>query len=142
MRTLVLLLVLANLVALAWWQGWLDRWYAPQREPARVAAQVAPEKLRVVPLEQLRRATESASASARCREVGPLEPAASARVASWLAGIAGQVEGEQVGAGYRVRFGSALEAELLAQRMAELTAAAGREAVPCQVSEPAQSPRR
>lgn len=140
MRTLALLLVLANLVALAWWQGWLDRWYAPQREPARVAAQVAPQKLRVVPLEQLRRATESASA--RCREVGPLEAAASARMASWLAGIAGQVEGEQVGAGYRVRFGSALEAELLAQRMAELTAAAGREAVPCQVSEPAQGPRR
>jgi hypothetical protein len=140
LRTVVLLLVLANLVALAWWQGWLDHWYAPQREPARVAAQVAPQKLRVVPLEQLRRATESASA--RCREVGPLEPAAGARVASWLAGVAGQAEGEQEGSGYRVRFGPALEAELLAQRMAELTAAAGREPVPCQASEPAQSPRR
>jgi hypothetical protein len=133
-----LLLVLANLVALAWWQGWLDRWYAPQRDPARVAAQVAPQKLRVVPLEQLRRATESA----RCREVGPLEPAASARVANWLAGVAGQAEGEQVGASYRIRFGSAVEAELLAQRTAELAAAAGREAVPCQASEPAQGPRR
>ena len=140
MRTIVLALVLANLVALAWWQGWLDRWYAPQRDPARVAAQVAPQKLRVVPLEQLQRA--SANAKARCLEVGPLEPAASARVASWIAGVAGQAEGEPVGAGYRVRFGSAVEAELLAQRTAELTAAAGRDAVPCEASEPAQSSRR
>ncbi len=140
MRTLALVLVLANLVALAWWQGWLDRWYAPQREPARVAAQVAPQKLRVVPLEQLQRATSSAGA--RCREVGPLEPAASARVASWLASLAGQVEGEQVGAGYRVRFGPVLEAESLEQRTAELAAAAGRAAVPCQASEPAPSPTR
>ena len=71
MRTLALVLLCANLVAFAWWQGWLDRWYAPQRDPGRVAAQVAPDRLQVVPLERLLRASQAESAP--CREPGAPE---------------------------------------------------------------------
>ncbi|HEY5632507.1 MAG TPA: hypothetical protein VIT02_01980 [Burkholderiaceae bacterium] len=73
MRALALVLLCANLAAFAWWQGWLDRWYAPQRDPGRVAAQVAPQKLRVVPLERLPRAATAGAEP--CREPGAPEAA-------------------------------------------------------------------
>ena len=129
MRTIALVLVLANLVALAWWQGWLDRWYAPQRDLTRVPAQISPGKLRVVPLERLERA---AQAGARlCREVGPLDAAATARVSAWLAGLGGAAAGEHSGAVYRVRFDPSIDADNLKKRLAEMAAAAGRETSPC-----------
>lgn len=53
MRLLLLSLVLANLVALAWWQGWLGGGHdAPGTSGGR-PAEIAPERLRVVPLERL-----------------------------------------------------------------------------------------
>ncbi|MCL4743951.1 MAG: hypothetical protein KJZ83_00910 [Burkholderiaceae bacterium] len=131
MRTVALVLVLVNLLALAWWQGWLDRWYAPQRDLTRVAAQVSPEKLRVVPLERL-----AARDLRPCREVGALDAAASARVAAWVTGLGGAAAGEQSGAVYRVRFNAPIDAEELKKRLAELAAVAGRETLPCPAAGP------
>lgn len=53
MRALIVALVLANGLAFAWWQGWLDRWIVIGRTPERLAAQLAPERLKVVSLERL-----------------------------------------------------------------------------------------
>lgn len=47
MRRLILLLVALNLVALAWWQGWLDTLTGGAREPARMAMQIEPDRVRV-----------------------------------------------------------------------------------------------
>ncbi|MFP5460672.1 MAG: hypothetical protein ACLGII_03740 [Gammaproteobacteria bacterium] len=53
MRALLVVLVLANLLAFAWWQGWLAAW-SPQAGTAdERPAEIAPERLRVVPLERL-----------------------------------------------------------------------------------------
>lgn len=134
MRTVALVLVLVNLLALAWWQGWLDRWYAPQRDLTRVAAQVSPEKLRVVPLERLERL--AARDLRPCHEVGALDAAASARVAAWVTGLGGTAAGEQSGAVYRVRFSASIDAEELKKRLAEMAAAAGRETLPCPAAGP------
>ncbi len=49
MRALLLALVLANVLAFAWWQGLLDPWLAAGRDPDRVTRQVEPAKVRVVP---------------------------------------------------------------------------------------------
>lgn len=80
MRALIVVLVLANGLALAWWQGWLDRWIAVGRTPERLAAQVAPERLKVVALERLeprRDASGQPLSRPACWETDPLEePAA------------------------------------------------------------------
>lgn len=53
LRALVLLLVLANMVFFAWTQGWLDNVVGVRamgdREPERLARQVRPESLRILP---------------------------------------------------------------------------------------------
>lgn len=73
LRTLVGLLLLANVAFLAWSQGWLGG--APQhsqREPARLAAQVRPEALTVVPPAKAGAAVQAARAAAQsCLEAGP-----------------------------------------------------------------------
>lgn len=53
MRVLLAALLFANLLALAWWQGWLAAWWSPGGEAGSRAAEIAPERLRVVPLERL-----------------------------------------------------------------------------------------
>ena len=53
MRALLFALVLANLLALAWWQGWTAAWRSPAGAPAGGAGEIAPERLRVVPIERL-----------------------------------------------------------------------------------------
>ena len=53
MRGLLAVLVLANLLALAWWQGWLAAWTSPAGTADGRPAEIAPERLRVVPLERL-----------------------------------------------------------------------------------------
>ncbi|MBN8510360.1 MAG: sporulation protein, partial [Burkholderiales bacterium] len=72
MRWLVLLLLLANLGFFALAEGWL----APllvlsttqQREPQRMAAQVAPERVRIV--------AAGAAAASAAAALGPAQPAA------------------------------------------------------------------
>ena len=73
LRTLVALLLLANLLFFAWSRGWLAPVVAPphagEREPERLAAQVRPEQVRV-----LRTAANGTGAAARapsCLEAGP-----------------------------------------------------------------------
>ena len=73
LRTLVGLLLLANVAFLAWSQGWLGT--VPQhsqREPARLAAQVRPETLTVVPPAKASAAVQAARVAAQtCLEAGP-----------------------------------------------------------------------
>ncbi len=76
MRTLLIVLLLANGAVYAWTQGWLEPMFpAPgssEREPARLTAQVNPEAVKVLPAAL---ANDSASAArraaARCVEIGP-----------------------------------------------------------------------
>lgn len=45
---LLLLLVLGNLAAFAWWQGWIASWGPSSAERVDRSAEIAPERLRVV----------------------------------------------------------------------------------------------
>lgn len=128
MKALAWLLALANLLALAWWQGWLERWMPSGREPARVAGQVAPERLRVVPQERF----EATLAIARgpCLEVGPLDDAALQRVAAWGGGLT-DAKGELDRPSYRVRFAMTLARDELDARRSQLAGLAGREPTDC-----------
>jgi hypothetical protein len=53
MKALIVALLTANVLALAWWQGWLSPLLDPpgasQREPLRAARQLRPEALKVTP---------------------------------------------------------------------------------------------
>ena len=76
LRALLAVLLLANLVFFGWARGWFaPAWPAPragEREPARLAAQVAPERVTV-----LAPAAASAAVAALgtlpCLEIGPLD---------------------------------------------------------------------
>lgn len=128
MKALVWVLAVANLLAFAWWQGWLDRWLPGSREPGRIARQIAPERIRVVPLKEFD--TALALARGRCLEVGPLDDATLQRVATWGARLAG-AEGVLARPLYRVSFSATFSDEDLAARRAELAGLAGRDPVPC-----------
>jgi hypothetical protein len=95
LRTLLLLLLVANLGVFAWTQGWLDPFLpAPgmsEREPARLAGQVNVQSVQVLPAT----ATPAAAAASRpnalsCLEAGPfgLVDAAGAEAALEAAGLA------------------------------------------------------
>ena len=139
MKTLAALLVVANLVAFAWWQGLLDRWVPGSREPQRLEAQIAPERLKLVPLERLERAERAAQADAarvaadaqRCAEVGPLDEAALARVSQWVATLGESARGEAAPPMYRVRFAGTLAPVDLQAYRTQLGARAGREPGVC-----------
>lgn len=90
LRTLLVLLVLANLGVFAWSRGWLEPvWVAPEhaeREPARLSRQVNAEAVRVLPA-----ASEPVGrASLRCVEIGPfgLVDAAAAEAVLEAGGLA------------------------------------------------------
>jgi hypothetical protein len=81
LRAFVVLLFLANLGFFAWTQGWLDAVVGPapraEREPERLARQLQPQRVRIVPPSE---AASAMSLLARadtlvCLEVGPLTPA-------------------------------------------------------------------
>lgn len=135
MKAIAALLVVANLVAFAWWKGWLDPWLSGAREPQRLAAQVAPEKLKVVPVSRLDRPAELADVAEadRCLEVGPLDEAGLARVAEWVATLGARARGEPVQPRYRVRFAEPMAPADLLARKAELAARAGSEPRRCAV---------
>lgn len=48
MRGLVLVLVLANLLAYAWLQGWLASFTGSERQPERLTRQIDPERVRIL----------------------------------------------------------------------------------------------
>ena len=73
LRSLLFLLLLANALFLAWTHGWFGE--APrqgQREPERMAAQVDPQAVRLLPPKAAKAALQAANADAlRCLEAGP-----------------------------------------------------------------------
>ena len=72
LRALVLALLLANVAFYAWTQGWLDAVVGVRasgdREPERLARQVRPEIVRIVPASA---ASEPAAGTLACLEAGP-----------------------------------------------------------------------
>lgn len=96
LRPLVLALLLANLGYFAWAQGYLQAWgLAPARqsEPQRLAQQIRPEAVRLLPVEDGRPATAVSGAGpdiARCLASAPLDeariPALREALAGWPAG--------------------------------------------------------
>lgn len=76
MRALVALLLLANLAFLALSQGWLQPWVGlstqHEREPQRLAAQVDPAAVRIVPAATAA-AAASAAVLASCLQAGPFD---------------------------------------------------------------------
>lgn len=48
MRALVPVLIVANGLALAGWQGWLDPWVGVERQPQRLERQVRPESMQIM----------------------------------------------------------------------------------------------
>ena len=80
LRSLALLLVLANLLFFAWARGWLAPTAPPplagSREPQRLLAQVHPERVAVMPPVAASAAIRSAQdAAALCLEAGPFDEA-------------------------------------------------------------------
>jgi hypothetical protein len=81
LRVLVVLLLLANLLFFGWARGWLaPAWPPPrhgEREPERLAAQVRPELITVLPAAAASAAEQAARAAADvCLEAGPFDAAA------------------------------------------------------------------
>jgi hypothetical protein len=78
LRGLVILLLLANFAFFAWTQGWLDTVVGTRaigdREPERMARQVRPELVRILPAGSGSDATPAAAALA-CLEAGPISEA-------------------------------------------------------------------
>lgn len=75
LRTLVLLVLLANGLFFAWARGWLgDGPRHAEREPQRLQAQVKPEAVSVLPPTTAGEAVQAARAAARlCLEAGPFD---------------------------------------------------------------------
>jgi hypothetical protein len=73
LRVLVVLLLVANGVFFAWSQGWLDAFTGRargEREPARLAEQVRPDDVKLLPPRAASAALAAAAASS-CLEAGP-----------------------------------------------------------------------
>ena len=83
LRSLVALVVLANLLFFAWARGWLaPAWPAPrhaEREPERLAAQVRPDTLSVVPPTAASAAVAAARAASLWWVLGVLTAAVALR---------------------------------------------------------------
>lgn len=77
LRALVVLLLLANGLYFAWARGWLgDPPRHAEREPQRLAAQVSPEAVAVLPPDSASAAVQAArDAALVCLETAPLTPA-------------------------------------------------------------------
>ena len=95
LRALLVLLLTANVLVFAWTRGWLaPTLQAPlhaDREPGRLAAQIQPERVAVLPQGAASSAVAAARASARlCLESGPLADTtvAAAEAALVQAGLA------------------------------------------------------
>lgn len=144
LRWIVVLLVLANLAFWSWREGWLAGPFglgpAVQREPQRLAQQVQPESVRVLPptdasvaLSQAAAAAAAAaaaqaapppSATLVCLEAGPYAAGTLEAVEQVLAGVLparGWVRASrEVGASYVVFIGPMASAESVQKKVVEL----------------------
>ena len=79
LRALVLALLLANVAFYAWTQGWLDTVVGVRatgdREPERLARQVRPEIVRIVPASAASATSEPLPGALACLEAGPFADA-------------------------------------------------------------------
>lgn len=92
-RTLLVVAVLANLVAFAWWRGLVpSEWTAGFGEPDRALAQVAPEKIDLVALERLRPKATTLS----CIELGPMDTLTGERLLTMTDDLGAQVQVEAI----------------------------------------------
>ena len=108
LRALVIALALANLAFWSWTQGWLDGVVGVRasgdREPERLARQVRPESVRILPATANVTATATTEPEAlACLEAGPFDAAglAAAKAVAWAAAPAANlsdVKTEQPGA--------------------------------------------
>jgi hypothetical protein len=93
LRTVILLLLLANGVYYAWTQGMLQPIGlvpAQQSEPHRLGQQIKPEAIRVLPAEEARKLEAAAAQPPECLQASPLEDSVAEplrqALASWPAG--------------------------------------------------------
>lgn len=120
LRLVVALLLLANLLFFAWSRGWLGE-PPSEREPERLARQVTPQAVRLVPAS----AASAAAAATRtaCLEAGPFDDealaAAQAALGALPDGALERVPLEQPG-GWMVYMGRYDEPEALARKRDEL----------------------
>ena len=130
-----MLLVVANVIVFAWAQGALDAWLPGGRDPARLGRQVAPERLRVVPVERI----DAANAANRlCYEVGPLDEAASERASAWARGQGERVRVEAERPVFRLRFASGLPDTEVGTALAQLAAAVDAQPRACPLPGPSR----
>jgi len=92
LRLLVLLLLLANGAYFAWAQGLLAAWGvapAQQSEPQRLAQQIRPEALRILPADDARRIEVAAAVPkpAECLQAGPFDDGQAAPLRASLASL-------------------------------------------------------
>jgi hypothetical protein len=142
LRWIVVLLVLANLAFWSWREGWLAGPFglgpAVQREPQRLAQQVQPESVRVLPPSDASAALTQAAAAAAaasqaaptppanlvCLEAGPYAAVTLDAVEQVLAGVLparGWVRASrEVGASYVVFIGPMASAESVQKKVVEL----------------------
>lgn len=135
MRWLFALLVLANLLVFALFQGWLSPWVRSDREPQRLADQRNPDRVRVVPLERLGGASRAepvapnAATLARppsqaevCLAFGPLDEQRANRLREALESSGARVEATRTeqAAGYLVYVPAAGTPVEVQRRLAEL----------------------
>jgi len=98
LRALLAALLLANLLFLGWARGWFAPAFpapgASEREPARLAAQVAPERITVLAPAAASAALAAAERRARCPPLAvPADPPGGASAASAARASASQAAG-------------------------------------------------
>lgn len=134
LRRLGLLLILVNLLFFTWTQGWLDGLIGPSahpdREPERLARQVNPHTIRILPPDAAASASlppaavTAAAAAPSCLEAGPFATGASVSAIATLQaalppGSWSEVKVERPGT-WIVYIGRFPDREALAQRVDEL----------------------
>ncbi|MFT3801231.1 MAG: hypothetical protein QM766_08420 [Burkholderiaceae bacterium] len=92
---MLVLLIVANVLAFMWWRGSLDDFFGSPREPDRIARQVDPDALKIVPPSRSPAAGASADAvqPQACIELGPMEDVRAARLREFIDGTGGVVTG-------------------------------------------------
>lgn len=126
LRAFAAAVVVANLLFFAWAQGWLASFVAPpmhgEREPQRLAAQVRPEAVRVMPVPA---AASAAAERTACLRAGPFTDAdvgiaEAALLGSGVPASAWQRDTDQQAGAWLVYMGPFADAAALRQKDEEL----------------------